>query len=126
MINVVAAIIRNDEDKILIAQRNLHKSQGGLWEFPGGKIEDHETREEALIREIKEELDMDIEVEGYFDELSYEYPGKTIDLIAFNCRIIGDKYTVLEHEQVAWITKEEFKDYEFAPADQHFINLLSK
>ena len=65
MIDVVAAIIRNKDGKILIAQRNFHKAQGGLWEFPGGKIEAHETREEAIKREIKEELDMDIEVDGY-------------------------------------------------------------
>ena len=73
MINVVAAIIRNKEGKILIAQRNLKKSQGGLWEFPGGKIEENETREEAIVREIKEELEMDIKVISYFDEKLYEY-----------------------------------------------------
>ena len=62
MINVVAAIIKNCEGKILITQRNLKKSQGGLWEFPGGKIEKGETREEAIIREIKEELTIEINV----------------------------------------------------------------
>mgnify|MGYP004616124937 CR=1 FL=1 len=65
MINVVAAIIKNGEGKILITQRNLKKSQGGLWEFPGGKIEKGETREEAIIREIKEELTIEINVESY-------------------------------------------------------------
>lgn len=58
MIDVVAAVIQNEEGKILIAQRNLKKSQGGLWEFPGGKIEPNETKEEAIIREIKEEMDI--------------------------------------------------------------------
>ena len=62
MINVVAAVIQNDDGKILIAQRNLKKSQGGLWEFPGGKIEPNESREEAIVREIKEELTRDIDV----------------------------------------------------------------
>lgn len=67
MINVVAAVIKNDNGKILITQRNLKKSQGGWWEFPGGKIEQGETREEAIIREIKEELTIDIKVDSYFD-----------------------------------------------------------
>ena len=124
MINVVAGIIRNEDNKILIAKRNSNKSQGGLWEFPGGKIETNETIEEAIIREIKEELDMDILFEGYFDEKKYIYPEKEINLIALNCRIIGDKYTVLEHEKVEWITIEEFDKFDFAPADVYFVNKL--
>lgn len=124
MINVVAGIIRNKDNKILIAQRNIKKSQGGLWEFPGGKIENDETMEEAIVREIKEELDMDIVFESYFDEKKYIYPEKEINLIALNCRIIGEKYNVLEHEKVEWITEEEFDNFEFAPADVYFVNKL--
>lgn len=124
MINVVAGIIRNKDNKILIAQRNMKKSQGGLWEFPGGKIENDETMEEAIVREIKEELDMDIVFESYFDEKKYIYPEKEINLIALNCRIIGEKYNVLEHEKVEWITVEEFDNFEFAPADVYFVNKL--
>ena len=124
MINVVAGIIRNNDNKILIAQRNIKKSQGGLWEFPGGKIENDETMEEAIVREIKEELDMDIVFESYFDEKKYIYPEKEINLIALNCRIIGEKYKVLEHEKVEWITVEEFDNFEFAPADVYFVNKL--
>lgn len=124
MIDVVAAIIKNAEDKILIAQRNLKKSQGGLWEFPGGKVEQGETQEQAIIREIKEELDMDIEYDSYFDEKVYEYPDKTIRLVALNCKMIGKDYKVLEHENVEWISKEEFDNYTFAPADQFFIEKL--
>ena len=84
IIDVAAAIIKNKEGKILIAQRNLKKSQGGLWEFPGGKIESGETKEEAIIREIK--------VDSSFDEKIYEYPDKTIRLIALNCSMISDSY----------------------------------
>lgn len=126
MINVVAAIIKNDEGKILIAQRNLKKAQGGLWEFPGGKIEPNETKEDAIVREIKEEFDMDIVCDGYFDEKVYTYPEKQINLIALNCSMVGDKYSVLEHEQVAWISKEEFENYEFAPADIYFVEKLKR
>ena len=124
MINVVAGIIRNNDNKILIAQRNMKKSQGGLWEFPGGKIENDETIEEAIVREIKEELDMDIAFESYFDEKKYIYPEKEINLIALNCKFIGEKYNVLEHEKVEWITVEEFDNFEFAPADIYFVNKL--
>lgn len=125
MIDVVAAIIKNKEGKILIAQRNLKKSQGGLWEFPGGKIESGETKEEAIVREIKEELNMDIICDGYFDKKIYEYPDKIINLIALKCTMIGESYDVLEHEQIAWITKEEFENYEFAPADIYFVEKIT-
>lgn len=124
MIDVVAAIIKNAEGKILIAQRNLKKSQGGLWEFPGGKIEPNETKEQAIVREIKEELNMDILCDSYFDEKVYEYPDKTIRLIALNCSMISDSYEVLEHEQIKWIKVEEFNNYEFAPADIYFIEKI--
>ena len=124
MIDVVAAIIKNSDNKILIAQRNLKKSQGGLWEFPGGKIEPNETKEAAIIREIKEELNMDITCDSYFDEKVYEYQDKTIKLIALNCSMLGTSYEVLEHEQIKWISINEFNDYQFAPADIYFINKL--
>lgn len=124
MINVVAGIIRNNENKILIAQRNLRKSQGGLWEFPGGKIEPNETMEDAIVREIKEELDMDIIFESYFDEKKYIYPEKEINLIALNCKFIGDNYRLLEHERVEWISLEQFDNFEFAPADVYFVEKL--
>ena len=81
MINVVAAVIADESGKILITQRNLKKSQGGLWEFPGGKIEPNETREDAIIRELKEELNIDVKVEGYLDEKVFNYPEKDINLI---------------------------------------------
>lgn len=126
MINVVAAIITNSEGKILIAQRNLKKSQGGLWEFPGGKIELNETPEEAIVREIKEELNMEIKCNNYFDEKIYEYPDKTIKLIALNCSMISDKYEVLEHEKIAWINLDEFYNFDFAPADVYFVEKIIK
>lgn len=125
MIDVVAAIIRNKEGKILIAQRNLKKSQGGLWEFPGGKIETNETKEQAIVREIKEELNMDIKCDSYFDEKVYEYPDKTIRLIVLNCSMNNNSYEILEHEQVKWISIDEFSNYEFAPADVYFVDKMA-
>lgn len=124
MINVVAAIIKNGEGKILITQRNLKKSQGGSWEFPGGKIEKGETREEAIIREIKEELTIEINVESYLGEKVFEYPEKSINLIALNCRVKSGNIYLTEHEEARWVEKEELNSFEFAPADIFIVKKL--
>lgn len=124
MIDVVAGIIKNKDNKILIAKRNLKKSQGGLWEFPGGKIEPGETNEQAIVREIKEELNMDIKYNSYFDEKIYEYPDKTIRLIALNCSTVNDYYEVLEHEEIKWVNTNELSNYDFAPADKYFVEKI--
>lgn len=124
MINVVAAVIKNEEGKILITQRNLKKSQGGLWEFPGGKIEPEETREHAIEREIKEELDIDIKYNKYLAEKVFNYPEKDINLIALECIKEKGDIKLLEHEAYAWVSKDELKTYEFAPADLFIIERL--
>lgn len=124
MINVVAAVIKDDNGKILITQRNLQKSQGGLWEFPGGKIEPNETRERAIIREIKEELDIDIQVESYLSEKVFNYPEKNINLIALECRKTNGDIKLLEHEDYKWVENTELEDFEFAPADMFIVKIL--
>ena len=124
IINVVAAVIRDEEGRILITQRNLKKAQGGLWEFPGGKIESEETKEHAIVREIKEELDVDIEYKDYLAEKVFEYPEKTINLIALECKKIIGEIRLLEHESYAWVYEKELNDYEFAPADLFIIEKL--
>lgn len=124
IINVVAAVIRDEEGRILITQRNLKKAQGGLWEFPGGKIESEETKEHAIVREIKEELDVDIEYKDYLAEKVFEYPEKTINLIALECKKINGEIRLLEHEAYAWVDEKELNDYEFAPADLFIIEKL--
>ena len=124
MINVVAAVITDENNKILITQRNFRKLQGGLWEFPGGKIESGETKEEAIIREIKEELDINIRAEQYIDEKTFNYPEISINLIAIKCSIIDGNIVLKEHEDAKWVNKSEFKNYNFAPADEFIINTL--
>lgn len=126
MINVVAAIIKNESGKILIAQRNLKKSQGGLWEFPGGKIEKDETKEEAIIREIKEELTIDIKVDKYLAEKVFNYPDKDINLIAMECTRIGGNVELTEHEDYKWVTSDELTNFEFAPADEFIVERVKK
>lgn len=125
MINVVAAVITNDDWKILIAQRNLKKSQGGLWEFPGGKIEKGETKEEAIIREIKEELTIDIKVDKYIGEKIFNYPDKDINLIALKCEKISGNVQLTEHEDIKWVKKSELENFKFAPADEFIVEKIT-
>ena len=123
MIEVVAGVIYKN-DKFLIAQRNLNKDQGGLWEFPGGKVETGETYKEALKREIKEEFNADIEVEEYIGENFYHYPEKDIKLIFLKAKLLNDKIELNEHEDFSWITKEEKDKFEFAGADKKVFDLI--
>ena len=123
VIEVVAGVIYKD-DKFLIAQRNLKKAQGGLWEFPGGKLEPNESAEDALKREIKEEFDADIKVGNYIGESIHHYPEKDIKLMFYRADLISSELTLLEHESCAWITKENKDDYEFAGADKIVFDWL--
>ncbi|MCI8273166.1 MAG: (deoxy)nucleoside triphosphate pyrophosphohydrolase [Clostridia bacterium] len=123
MIEVVAGIIYKN-NKFLIAQRNLKKAQGGLWEFPGGKVEKNESYESALIREIKEELNADIEVNEYIGERIHHYPEKDIKLIFYKAKLLSEKVELLEHESCKWITKDEKDKFEFAGADKVVFDLI--
>ena len=123
MVEVVAGIIYKD-DKFLIAQRNLKKAQGGLWEFPGGKLEVGETPEDALVREIKEEFNADIKVEGFVGENIHHYPEKDIKLMFYKARLIGENIEALEHEDFKWITKEDRDNFEFVGADRKVFEMI--
>ena len=117
MIEVVAALIW-DNEKFLICQRPENKARGLLWEYVGGKVEPGETKEEALIRECKEELDVTISVGDAFMDVIHEYPDITIHLTLFHAQIVSGEIRLLEHNAVAWITPDEIPDYSFCPADK--------
>lgn len=116
MTEVVAALIR-DNDKFMICQRPANKARPLLWEFVGGKVEPGETKEQALIRECKEELDITIEVDDVFTEAIHEYPDITIRLTVFNAKIAKGVPKLIEHNDLKWITPDEIPQYEFCPAD---------
>ncbi len=120
-INVVAAIIKKD-DKIFATQRGYGEFKGG-WEFPGGKIEQGETPQQALEREIREELDAQIMVGGLLDTIEYDYPSFHLSMQCFWCELVHDNIVLKEHEAARWLTKTTLFDVEWLPAD---ITLVKK
>ena len=125
MIYVVAALVW-DKDKFLICQRPKNKARGLLWEFVGGKVEKGETKEQALIRECKEELGVTVDVGEVFAEKEYEYPDIAVRLTIFNATIIGGALQKLEHNDIKWINISEIPNYVFCPADEEILKKLRK
>ena len=123
MVDVAAALIWNG-DRFLICQRPAHKARGLLWEFVGGKVEPGETKEQALIRECREELDILVNVGDVFMELVHEYPDLTVRLTLFNATIADGTPKLLEHNAMAWISPAEIPQYDFCPADGKILKKL--
>ena len=121
-IRVVAAIIR-DNDKIFATARGYGEFKGG-WEFPGGKIEKGETPEQALEREIREELDTVIEVGELIDTIEYDYPKFHLSMDCFWCTIVEGDLTLKEAEDAKWLTKEELDSVDWLPADVTLIDKI--
>jgi len=123
MTEVAAALVWHG-DKFMICQRPPHKARGLLWEFVGGKKEEGETLEQALIRECREEIAVTVKVNDIFVELVHEYPDITIKLTLFNAEIAQGQPQKLEHVDIKWITVEEIDNYDFCPADEDILKLL--
>ncbi len=125
-IRVVAAIIKaineNGEPIIFATQRGYGDFKGG-WEFPGGKIEEGETPQEALVREIKEELETEISVGELIDTIEYDYPTFHLSMDCFWAEIIFGDLVLTEHEAAKWLTRDELDSVEWLPAD---ITLIDK
>lgn len=122
-IEVVAALIR-EGDRFLICQRPAHKARGLLWEFVGGKVEFGETLEEALARECREELDIELNVGRPFAEVTHAYPDLTVHLTLLEATIRTGTPKLLEHNATSWITPSEIENYEFCPADQVILQKI--
>lgn len=121
-IRVVAAVIR-DENKIFATARGYGEFKGG-WEFPGGKIESGETSQEALVREIREELDTDIQVNELIDTIEYDYPAFHLSMDCFWCTIKEGSLTLKEAEAAKWLSKETIDSVNWLPADQGLIEKI--
>ena len=123
MVEVVAALIW-DKDRFMICQRPAHKARGLLWEFVGGKVEPGETKEQALIRECREELAVTLSVGDVFMEVVHEYPDITVHLILFHATIAQGVPQKLEHNDIKWILPCEIPDYDFCPADDEILKRI--
>lgn len=124
-VHVVGAIIENETGKILCALRGPEMTLPNYWEFPGGKIEEGETKEEALKREIQEELDCTIEVFDQIEDTTYEYDKFIVRLETFMSKVISGTPVISEHAEIKWVSREELPSLNWAPADIPAIKKLS-
>ena len=122
-IKVTAAIIK-EKGKILIARRKQTKHLGGLWEFPGGKIEKGETPEECLSRELNEEFGIKVEVGEFILSNIHKYDRGTINLMAFHTNYLSGTFNLIDHDKIKWIDYNEISKFDFAPADIPIVKYL--
>lgn len=123
MTEVVAALIWQGR-KFMICQRPAHKARGLLWEFVGGKVEPGETKHQALIRECREELGVQVAVGEAFMEVTHAYPDLTVHLTVFHAQITSGTVQMLEHHDIRYITAAQIPAYDFCPADQAILEKL--
>lgn len=125
VLEVVAALIWQD-GKFFACQRPDHKARGGLWEFVGGKVEAGETKTQALIRECREELDVEIAVGDVFMDVLHKYPDITVHLTLFNACIAQGEPHMLEHQAFMWVTPEDADETIFCPADKEILDEIRR
>ena len=123
MTEVVAALIWR-EGKFMICQRPAHKARGLLWEFVGGKVEQGESKQQALVRECREELDVAVQVGDVFMEVIHTYPDIEIRLTLFHASIASGAPKRLEHNDIRWIAPQEIGAYAFCPADEEILQRI--
>lgn len=122
-IEVVAAVIRNDAGQIFATQRGYGDFKD-MWEFPGGKMERGESPEQALVREIREELDTLIEVGDLIDTVEFDYPTFHLTLHCFWCTVISGKLLLKEHESAKWLDPDNLTSVEWLPADKSILEII--
>ncbi|MBQ1343956.1 MAG: (deoxy)nucleoside triphosphate pyrophosphohydrolase [Firmicutes bacterium] len=124
-VRVAAALILR-EGRFLICRRPMHKARGGLWEFPGGKLEPGESAEQALIRECREELAIEVTPGPVYMRLTHEYPDLTVELILLQVDEFAGTPRLLEHSELRWIGAGETEGYAFCPADREILEKLGR
>ena len=124
LISVVAAVIEQD-DRFFLTRRHAGTHLEGLWEFPGGKVDPGESHPDALRREIREELDADVDVQELLFDITHEYPDRTVALYFYRCSLQGEPRPLLGQE-MRWVERGELRSLGFPPADAELITLLSE
>jgi mutator protein MutT len=123
LITVVAAVIEQD-DQFFLTRRHVGTHLEGLWEFPGGKVDAGESHPDALRREIREELDADVDVQELLFDITHDYPDRTVALYFYRCSLKGEPRPLLGQE-MRWVERGELRSLGFPPADAELITLLS-
>ena len=126
VVRAAVAILQRPDGKVLLAERPAGKPWEGWWEFPGGKIESGETPQQALKREIMEELDTEIAVGELIDTIEYDYPNFHLSMDCFWCEVIHGELILKEAEDAKWLTKEHLADVEWLPADVTLIEKIGE
>jgi len=121
----VAAAILEKDGKYLIAQRKEGDALAGKWEFPGGKIEEGESPEECLVREFREEFDVEIDVGEYFCSSKFEYKHMPIELLVYFGKWVSGDFKLNDHSKIEWVELRQMRDYDFASADIPVIKMLA-
>jgi 8-oxo-dGTP diphosphatase len=122
---VTAGVIEKD-GKILIAKRKTGKCIGAKWEFPGGKLEENETLQECLKRELKEELDIEVEVKDYIVSSFFVCNDVEIELLAYKVEFISGNFTLTDHEEIKWVSPSELSTYDFTIPDIPIVEKIIK
>lgn len=125
-INVVAGILRDRDNRILIARRNPDKTQGGKWEFPGGKVEMGELPAEALERELNEEFGIQTKTIKYLGRNEHQYEEVLVNLIAYESKLLSGELRLTDHDEIAWVRVNELIKYDLAPADIPLIRSIKE
>ena len=124
MIKVVCALIKKDGKVLLTRRKTGDESVIGKWEFPGGKVETDETDKDAIEREIKEELEINVRAKMWIAKSIYKYPNKTVDLNLYECDYLAGTIKLHDHIEYAWVNTSELLDYDLANADIPLIKYL--
>jgi len=123
---IVTAAIIIKNNKVMIARRAKNQKLPGKWEFPGGKLKPDETMEDCITRELKEELNLIVEVSDYFGESIYQYDQEPIKLVGYYVKWKAGEPILNVHDEVRWVDKNELVNYDFSPADIPFVKMLGK